>query len=311
MLRTTPFHRESYSRLILTVIVQFYQRCSDKFQDLVSIKSGENEDVAPRLSLAAQWAQRSELIPCLTELFHVMQDHAAANKRTQLCRQETHLEGNLLGERTVGKEELVRTTRNLATLTTLYHSVVRPHISPYAFVNVVSVDMVLVRVEYFEVGTGGIVVSDDPAQTGAHERNDALHSVRSCACYAGSRTTSATTVRGDGNVSSDVYLIDMILIFFQRRFSALQKTYEQLSESILHTVRVDIRCRVWHHLDLALRHVSSLLRVLLHILTVCGQGNYFIDQEASEPDPHVVDLNADLVKCDDYASSTLPAKERR
>lgn len=124
MLRTTPFHRESYARLILTVIVQFYQRCSDKFQDLVSIKNSEDEEAAPRLSLAAQWAQRSELIPCLTELLNVIQDNSATDKRTQLCRQETHLEGSLLGDRTVGKDELVRTTRNLATLTTLYHSVV-------------------------------------------------------------------------------------------------------------------------------------------------------------------------------------------
>lgn len=124
MLRTTPFHRESYSRLILTVIVQFYQRCSDKFQDLVSHQSSEDDPTPPRLALAAQWTQRSELIPCLTELLKVIQDENAGDSRAQLSRQETHLEGNLLGERTVGKEELVRSTRYLATLTTLYHSVV-------------------------------------------------------------------------------------------------------------------------------------------------------------------------------------------
>lgn len=41
------------------------------------------------------------------------------------------------------------------------------------------------------------------------------------------------------------------------------------------------------------------------------QGNYNIDVVASEPDPHVVDLNAELATCDDYASVTLPPKERR
>ena len=124
MLRTTPFHRESYSRLILTVIVQFYQRCSDKFQDLVSYKSSEDEGAASRIALAAQWTQRSELIPCLNELLNIIQDNTATDKKRQLTKQETHLEGSLLGERTVTKEELVRSTRNLATLTTLYHSVV-------------------------------------------------------------------------------------------------------------------------------------------------------------------------------------------
>lgn len=41
------------------------------------------------------------------------------------------------------------------------------------------------------------------------------------------------------------------------------------------------------------------------------QGNYFIDSEASEPDPHVIDLNAELATCEDYISATLPEKERR
>lgn len=147
MLRTTPFHRESYSRLILTVIVQFYQRCSDKFQDLVSIKSSEDSEAPPHLALAAQWTQRSELIPCLTELFSVIEVPNAANKRTQLCRQQTHLEGSLLGDKIVGKEELVRTTRDLATLTTLYHSVVSVivHVM-FTCSHVGSADMVLQQI---------------------------------------------------------------------------------------------------------------------------------------------------------------------
>ena len=66
MLRTTPFHREKYSRLIVGVIIQFYQRCSHRFQALVS-KGGTEGHSSP--SLAAQWAQNAELGPCLSELF--------------------------------------------------------------------------------------------------------------------------------------------------------------------------------------------------------------------------------------------------
>lgn len=123
MLRTTPFHRESYSRLILTVIVQFYQRCSDRFQDLATLKSSEELE-EPRIALAAQWAQRSEVVACLTELFAVTSD-ANSGSRHQLCKQECHLEGQLLGERTIGKDELISSTRNLSSLASLYHSVVR------------------------------------------------------------------------------------------------------------------------------------------------------------------------------------------
>ena len=66
MLRTTPFHRENYARLILTVIIQFYQRCSDRFQTLIASHPGGDHDTG--VTTAAQWAQNPEVIACLSEL---------------------------------------------------------------------------------------------------------------------------------------------------------------------------------------------------------------------------------------------------
>lgn len=67
MLRTTPFHRENYARLILGVVIQFYQRCSDRFYALATVPSlspsGEQS-----FALGAMWAQRPEMAPCLAEL---------------------------------------------------------------------------------------------------------------------------------------------------------------------------------------------------------------------------------------------------
>ena len=125
MLRTTPFHRENYSRLILTVIGKFYQRCSDRFSHLVSVKtdlsSGDDDN---SIALAAQWAQRPELGPCLTELFKLLSGNPSMAAKSQLCRQETHLENSLLGEGAVGKDDLISSTRNVSALASLYHSVV-------------------------------------------------------------------------------------------------------------------------------------------------------------------------------------------
>ena len=42
------------------------------------------------------------------------------------------------------------------------------------------------------------------------------------------------------------------------RFQALHMTYAQLAELIMYTLRIDIRCRAMHFVDLALRHVSVL-----------------------------------------------------
>lgn len=70
MLRSTPFHREAYSRLIITVIIQYYQRSSERFIDLVGrdVANKNVENGTPDLKLSAKWAQRSELTACLAEL---------------------------------------------------------------------------------------------------------------------------------------------------------------------------------------------------------------------------------------------------
>lgn len=130
MLRTTPFHRENYSRLILTVIGKFYQRCSDRFYDLVTVKSDGSPEDDSHVALAAEWAQKPELGPCLSELFKSLSGDSAAATKQQVCRQETHLENSLLGEGAVSKHDLVISVRNVSALANLYHSVVSLWSSP-------------------------------------------------------------------------------------------------------------------------------------------------------------------------------------
>jgi hypothetical protein len=69
MLRSSPFHRENYARLIMGVIIQFYQRCYERFQLLVSVQGSSEE--SPAFVLAAQWAQLGNLAPCLAEMFTI------------------------------------------------------------------------------------------------------------------------------------------------------------------------------------------------------------------------------------------------
>lgn len=45
-----------------------------------------------------------------------------------------------------------------------------------------------------------------------------------------------------------------------RRFGAMLKTYTQLAEIILHSIRTEIRCRTIYYLDAAFRQVSGKLR---------------------------------------------------
>ena len=77
MLQAAPFHRENYSRLIVGVIVQYYQQCSARFKgkqrigrlalNVELVNSSQAETVLP-----AQLAQREDLIACLTDVRAVL-----------------------------------------------------------------------------------------------------------------------------------------------------------------------------------------------------------------------------------------------
>lgn len=93
MLRSSPFHRENYSRLILGVIIQFYQRCSDRFQDLVAVRDIQGSNLEPTLALAAQWAQRSELSACISELLTTSVSYKIPGHLTTLILVEGYRHG--------------------------------------------------------------------------------------------------------------------------------------------------------------------------------------------------------------------------
>jgi exocyst complex component 4 len=142
MLRTTPFHRENYARLILTVIIQFYQRCSDRFQALIASHPSVDDDTG--IAIAAQWAQNPEVIACLSDLHHasvrmvVMVNSYVSSILSQeinldkngLYRRERDAESQFMGDRSIGKGELICPLRNISALCNLYRSVVRPYTYP-------------------------------------------------------------------------------------------------------------------------------------------------------------------------------------
>ncbi|EGO02554.1 hypothetical protein SERLA73DRAFT_165642 [Serpula lacrymans var. lacrymans S7.3] len=252
MLRSTPFHRENYSRLILSVIIQFYQRCSDRFYDLVSTCWGSTQSSA----LAAQWAQKSEISLCLAELFSTSE--ANTSRLEHLCRQETHLESSFLVQGSVNKGDIVPSTRNLAALCALYRSLA----------------WFTTELNSLKAGPGGVLSPTNPKS-----RLEPL-------------SPATTSLHALLSNISDEQLGLPLTREMALRFGALIQTYNQLAEIILHTIRIDIRCRVIHYLDAALRH-----------------GNYSVDHEAGEPDPYIIDLNAELGACDDLVSATLLKEE--
>ncbi|KAI0048336.1 hypothetical protein FA95DRAFT_1558105 [Auriscalpium vulgare] len=260
MLRTMPFHRDNYARLILTVVIQFYQRCSDRYQSLVTTKRPQDLEGDGHIATAAHWAQKSELSLCLNDLYNAQENDL--NKRRELCRRERDIEAELMADKPIGKEDLIVPLRNVSALGNLYRSVT-----------------------WFLAALNQLkAVPEDSFSPTTPLRMDPVS--------AGTPYTPWLPTLQPIGLDEQLQLPlsrEMAL-----RFHALLKTYEQLSELILHTIRIDVRCRGAHYLDLALRH-----------------GNYRIDSEVGEPDPHIIDLNLELGDFDDIISTTLPVHEQR
>jgi len=73
-----------------------------------------------------------------------------------------------------------------------------------------------------------------------------------------------------------------------QRYEAIIQTYEQLTEMVLNTLRLEIRCRVICNLTASLR-----------------KGNFRLESEALEPDPDIVDLASHLTACSSLANRAL------
>ncbi|CAG8601119.1 15253_t:CDS:10 [Acaulospora colombiana] len=229
MQQTTPFHRDNYSRLMLGLLIDFYQRCSDRFKELVSTREGMTQDEA-HVAVAARWAQRPE------------EDDIASSRG--LCRQETRVELNFLTTATVDKDDLVF-SKNLHSLGNLFHSMT------WFMRQLVSMKSVV----------------DDPLSPGPDQ------AIESEAGFTA--VTPHFPLLPPAPKAEELRLLlskPMAL-----RFDALMQTYEQLAEYVLATLRIDTRCRTIHFLDLAMR-----------------RGNYRVERDGGDPDPHIVDLNLDL-----------------
>ncbi|KAK6906905.1 hypothetical protein I203_100894 [Kwoniella mangroviensis CBS 8507] len=204
MLQTTPFHRENYSRLIVGVIVQYYQQCSSRFKELASLPATIENPSAP-LALPAIWAQREDMIKILTELRAVPESDRAG--LTSVEQKEIKLELDLLGDQGLVEKNLINSMRKLEALGNLSQSL-------RWFIDSL-LDLQSVAEE---------PLSPDNEQPASD-------------FMSGSAPAPVPLANGD------TPRLPLTRAMAQR-YEAIIQTYEQLAEMVLNTIRLEIRCRV-------------------------------------------------------------------
>lgn len=115
MMATSPFRKDDYSRLVVNLIVRYYQRCSSQYRDIVT-KSGESTN----FPLSATWAQREDVLDHLRSL---KKARTTSDIKMHSMR-ELQLEVNLSADRElVAERDLIGSGSRFRALAELYQSI--------------------------------------------------------------------------------------------------------------------------------------------------------------------------------------------
>ncbi|KAF8316216.1 Sec8 exocyst complex component-specific domain-containing protein [Cantharellus anzutake] len=262
MMQHAPFHQEHYARLILIVVDQYYQRCNDRLQLFTKPSREDIEQDKFAYLRPAAWAQKPEMVSLLNVLFTA----GAQASRDEACSKETIHEGALLEISPIQRKDNLGPIRNVTSLANLYQSLLW-----------LMIQFIRLR-QIAEEPNSPVSAVETPRPTSTPITSDS---------YLFSDHLSAP--RQDSTELRLPLTRAMLL-----RFDALLTIYDRLSEHILYSVRIDLRCRTYFHLQSGIRRSS-----------------YQIDQEASEPDPFIDELNEEITAYDNCLVATLPDRERR
>ncbi|KAG9307493.1 hypothetical protein G9A89_017323 [Geosiphon pyriformis] len=273
MLRTMTFHKEEYSRMIISVLTQYYVKCFEQYQAVVSKGSSneeENERTGNAQKTSAMWVQQDQISEIFTQYPYLGDDGLKSRrKRISLSEKETKAEMKIKKNRVIRAGELIFDGRKLKSLGYLYHSL-------KWFVGKIW------QLRGRDSKTSGLIGGkmDDGLLAKVNRRWSSYGDIP--------RTDLHTQIAQDEEARLP------LTGEMANRFDALLATFQQLAEQCLFTLRVEVRCHTLYYIDMAMR-----------------EGNYQLQDEAMEPDPYVILLNSDLVYFDECITSSLPMREHK
>ncbi|GAA5829923.1 hypothetical protein JCM11251_007933 [Rhodosporidiobolus azoricus] len=282
MLRATPFHRENYSQLIVSVIHQFYQKCLERFRDLASrdVNDSTSSSNATPLKTSAAWAETNDLHMLLNEMRSVPSTDPL--KLRELLQRETKLELERKRNTVIASDDLICPSKKMWALATLYSSL-------DWFIHHVSSLKTTSPSSSSEAGSSTFANGFNGARRGPRESGYS-HASSESSPPIGSRDHADEDEAEERAAGFTLPLTSEMT----RPFEALLKAYRQLANVVLYTLRLEIRLRTMHYLDKATR-----------------DGVYQLQEDIQEPDPSIVDLNSNLAECDEVAAGTLGEGERK
>ncbi|CAG8559752.1 1079_t:CDS:10 [Racocetra persica] len=272
MLQTMASHKEEFSKMIISLLTRYYVKCFEQYQAIVAKNSGEADSEGTGNHQGISATWvQQDQLAEILGQYPYLDDDTVKSRRKRKMLCDKK-------KRYIRSGELIMENKKMTALGTLYHSL-------KWFV-----------AKIWELRGRGNQPTNLPTKMDDAAKMDdgkLAKKNRRWSQYGDINLNHGPEddeKKNDDNQNTGLSLTDEMT----NRFDALLATFQQLAEQCLFTLRVELRCHVMYYIDLAMR-----------------EGNYQLDYEAYEPDPHVLILNADMVKFEESISSNLPLKEHR
>ncbi|KAJ3334079.1 hypothetical protein HDU76_011603 [Blyttiomyces sp. JEL0837] len=240
---TMPVQQAEFVRMVEMVLVKYYERVLSRYRELMS--GGNRLDYDGVGIISAGWACEDEIVQLLLQNTYLQGGVPDFEFNRSLAEKETYVEMRLKKERSFYRNELIFEPRKLLSIAQMHYSL----------------DWFIFQISMLRVPEKTIR-RVPPLLAPANEGGGSSSSVDD---YLKLSTDSLPNMQAVAD--EDVQLpLDMEM---SARFDSILNYYQELSETYLFALRVELRCHAMYYLDLALR-----------------EGNYWLEDELFEPDPY-------------------------
>ncbi|KAJ3252851.1 hypothetical protein HDU77_004892 [Chytriomyces hyalinus] len=264
-----PVHQIEFIRMIEMVLVKYYEKILSRYRSLMA---GEqlHEDYQGVGIISAGWACEDDIVQLLLKntYFTPGIPNLAVNKA--LAESETFVEMKFKKERSFDHREILFDTRTLQAIAHMHYSI----------------DWFIAQIGHLRVTEKSIRKIPPLLKPRVKESADSSNALNDPSKSNESLPPLTFETEDDVQLPLNAEMTG--------RFDSILNYYNELSETYLFALHVEIRCHAMYYLDLAMR-----------------EGSYFLEHEPYEPDSYVNILNQDLIMIQETVAVALPLRKVR
>ncbi|KAJ3012377.1 UNVERIFIED_CONTAM: hypothetical protein HDU68_001241 [Siphonaria sp. JEL0065] len=264
-----PVHQSEFIKMVEMTLVKFYEKILARYRSLMA---GEqlHEDYQGVGIISAGWACEDEVVQLLLKNTYFLPGIPNPIVNKVLAESETFAEMNFKKERSFDRRELIFDSRTLQAVAHMHYSI----------------DWFIAQIGHLRVTEKSIRRIPPLLKPRTSNIADSNTSINDTS--GSSESLPPLMVENEDDVQLPLNTE------MTNRFDSILNYYQELSETYLFALHVEIRCHAMYYLDLAMR-----------------EGSYYLENEPYEPDSYINSLNQDLIMIQETVTIALPLRKIR